>query len=116
MQMRRYVWVFLAAMLVAGLLFAQAQPGVTIFEGARLIVGDGTLAIENSAFIVNGTRFTQVGRGRAGAGSCGRAARGPARQDGHARDHRHAHAPGNESRDARSTSCSARPITASASR
>src|SRR5688572_19889287 len=63
MHMRQYVWVFLAAMLVAGLLFAQAQPGVTIFEGARLIVGDGTLAIENSAFIVNGTRFTQVGRG-----------------------------------------------------
>jgi imidazolonepropionase-like amidohydrolase len=35
---------------------------VTIFEGARLIVGDGSAVIENSAFIVDGARFTQVGR------------------------------------------------------
>jgi imidazolonepropionase-like amidohydrolase len=35
---------------------------VTLFEGARLIVGDGTAPIDNSAFIVDGTRFTQVGR------------------------------------------------------
>lgn len=34
---------------------------VTIYEGARLITGDGTL-IENSAFIVEKTLFTQVGR------------------------------------------------------
>ncbi|HET9219034.1 MAG TPA: amidohydrolase family protein, partial [Terriglobia bacterium] len=41
---------------------AQAPATVTIYEGARLIVGDGSAPIENSAFIVNGTRFTQVGR------------------------------------------------------
>src|SRR4030095_5970843 len=35
---------------------------VTVFEGARLSLGDGSAAIDNSAFIVNGTRFTQVGR------------------------------------------------------
>ena len=40
----------------------QAQAGVTIFEGARLIVGDGSAPIENSAFIVTGGRVTQVGR------------------------------------------------------
>src|SRR3989442_190941 len=34
---------------------------VTVFEGARLIAGDGS-AIENSAFIVDGTQFTRVGR------------------------------------------------------
>ena len=34
---------------------------VTVFEGARLIPGDGSV-IENSAFIVDSTRFTQVGR------------------------------------------------------
>ncbi len=36
--------------------------GVTVFEGARLIVGDGSAPIENSAFIVANTRFVQVGR------------------------------------------------------
>ena len=36
--------------------------GRTLFEGARLIVGDGSAPIENSAFVVEGTRFTSVGR------------------------------------------------------
>ena len=42
----------------------QAQPpaGMTVFEGARLITGDGSAAIENSAFIVENGRFTAVGR------------------------------------------------------
>jgi imidazolonepropionase-like amidohydrolase len=35
---------------------------VTIFEGARLITGDGTAPIENSAFIVEGNVFSRVGR------------------------------------------------------
>jgi imidazolonepropionase-like amidohydrolase len=35
---------------------------VTVFEGARLIMGDGSAAIENAAFIVQNDRFTQVGR------------------------------------------------------
>jgi imidazolonepropionase-like amidohydrolase len=37
-------------------------PTVTVFEGARLIVGDGSAPIENAAFVVDGARFTQVGR------------------------------------------------------
>jgi len=41
---------------------AQAPAAVTVFEGAGLIVGDGSAVIENSVFIVNGGRFTQVGR------------------------------------------------------
>jgi len=36
--------------------------GVTVFEGARVIVGDGRAPIENAAFVVTGTRITQVGR------------------------------------------------------
>ena len=36
--------------------------GVTLFEGARLIVGDGTAPIENSAFVVQGDSITWVGR------------------------------------------------------
>ena len=34
----------------------------TVFEGARLITGDGGPPVENSAFIVDGDRFTAVGR------------------------------------------------------
>lgn len=42
---------------------AQGRPSaVTVFEGARLITGGGGPPIENSAFIVENTRFTRVGR------------------------------------------------------
>jgi imidazolonepropionase-like amidohydrolase len=36
--------------------------GVTVFEGARLITGDGSAPIENSAFIVQDNLFSGVGR------------------------------------------------------
>jgi imidazolonepropionase-like amidohydrolase len=39
-----------------------SQSNTTVFEGARLIKGDGSAPIENSAFIVTGDRLTQVGR------------------------------------------------------
>src|SRR5262249_15074887 len=39
----------------------QTSP-VTVFEGARLITGDGSPAIENSAFVVEGNVFSRVGR------------------------------------------------------
>ena len=41
---------------------APAATAVTVFEGARLIVGDGRPPIENASFVVSGTRFVQVGR------------------------------------------------------
>jgi imidazolonepropionase-like amidohydrolase len=43
---------------------ANAQRGTNAiwFEGARLIVGDGSAPIENSAFLVEGDAFTWVGR------------------------------------------------------
>ena len=40
---------------------AESTPD-TLFEGARLIVGDGTPPIENSAFIIQSNRFTRIGR------------------------------------------------------
>jgi imidazolonepropionase-like amidohydrolase len=35
---------------------------VTLYEGARLIVGDGNAPIEDAAFLVENARFTRVGR------------------------------------------------------
>ena len=65
--------VFVAGLLLTSLLLVAAcstpvtdqEPGatgVTVFEGARLIVGDGGDPIENATFIVEDARFVQVGR------------------------------------------------------
>jgi imidazolonepropionase-like amidohydrolase len=35
--------------------------GVTVFEGARVITGDGSAPIENAVLVVEGDRFAQVG-------------------------------------------------------
>jgi imidazolonepropionase-like amidohydrolase len=44
--------------------FGQAPTGgVTVFEGARVIIGDARPALENASIVVNGARFVQVGRG-----------------------------------------------------
>src|SRR5580765_1465211 len=41
---------------------SQAPAGVTVFEGARVIIGDTRAPIENASFVVSGARFVQVGR------------------------------------------------------
>jgi imidazolonepropionase-like amidohydrolase len=41
---------------------ARGQTGITVFEGARLIVGDGSAPIENATLVVDGTRIAQAGR------------------------------------------------------
>jgi imidazolonepropionase-like amidohydrolase len=43
----------------AGVAFGQ---GAIVYEGARLIVGDGRSPIENAAFVIQNGRFTTVGR------------------------------------------------------
>jgi imidazolonepropionase-like amidohydrolase len=57
--MRRSIAV--VGLLLCGLLQAQTGATVTVFEGARLIVGDGSAAIENATFVVDGGRFSRVG-------------------------------------------------------
>ena len=58
-------WIFVLWFL-AGTFSVQSQvpqaAGVSVFEGARLIVGDGSAPIENSAFVVQNNRFAEVGR------------------------------------------------------
>jgi imidazolonepropionase-like amidohydrolase len=48
--------------LRADSLSTQADAAVTLYEGARLIAGDGGVPIEDSAFLVEKARFTRVGR------------------------------------------------------
>ena len=52
----------LAAILVAGCADPEAGGEATVFEGARLIVGDGSAAIEDAVFVVEGDRITQAGQ------------------------------------------------------
>src|SRR5262245_6557736 len=61
---RTSAWLTLASglILAAGLaLPTHAQTSATVYEGARLVTGGGG-TIENSAFVVENGRFTQVGR------------------------------------------------------
>ncbi len=55
-----------ACLIVAALLIALGSPvlaqGTTVYEGARLIIGDGSAPIEDAVIVVNGERFAQVGR------------------------------------------------------
>jgi len=61
---RVLLFLALATAALAGGLFAPVagQASATVFEGARLINGTGGPAVENSAFLVEGARITQVGR------------------------------------------------------
>ena len=56
-------WCALLAVVVSQTAGSQPPPTTAIlFEGARLIVGDGTAPIERSAFIVENNRFTRIGK------------------------------------------------------
>ena len=84
--MRRVKWMSSCALLLASVLAAsvvdvEAQgTGVTVYEGARLITGDGNV-IENSAFVVEGDRFVAAGRRADVLVPQGARARRPDRQD-----------------------------------
>jgi len=54
---------FVIACVLTVRALAQVPGGaVTVFEGARVIVGDGRPPIDNAAFVVDGARIVQVGR------------------------------------------------------
>src|SRR5438034_8810469 len=48
--------------MVLSMVAAQRGTTVTVFEGARLITGDGSAPVMDSAFVVENGRFTAVGR------------------------------------------------------
>jgi imidazolonepropionase-like amidohydrolase len=53
---------FLPLVLAMVMAFQQTSGNATLFEGARLITGEDSPAIENSAFVIMNNRFTQVGK------------------------------------------------------
>ncbi|HSF15245.1 MAG TPA: amidohydrolase family protein [Vicinamibacteria bacterium] len=57
-----FAWRLVAAACSPQPLEEPPPAAVTVFEGARLIVGDGSPPIENAAFVVEGDRFALVGR------------------------------------------------------
>src|SRR6266704_1172213 len=48
--------------MVLSMVAAQRGATATVFEGARLITGDGSAPIMDAAFVVDNGRFTAVGR------------------------------------------------------
>src|SRR5262245_42464134 len=62
MQHRRLVIACLLFAATFSATAAQRPASITVFEGARLIIGDGSTPIEDSAFVVENDRFTRVGR------------------------------------------------------
>ena len=64
---RRLAWAAMAAVFVVGGGGAPPPPppgeagDATVYEGARLIVGDGREPVEDTVFVVENGRFTQVG-------------------------------------------------------
>jgi len=63
MRAMRFALLVFAAVVAANMIgIGQGAPGrVTVYQGARLITGAGA-TIDNATFIVDGARFTQVGR------------------------------------------------------
>jgi imidazolonepropionase-like amidohydrolase len=57
-------WLLVSVVVISTLARAQAPAAgrATVYEGARLIVGNGSAPIENAAFVVDAGKFTQVGR------------------------------------------------------
>jgi len=58
----RKVSSFLLATTVGVLIAGSASAQVTVFEGARMIVGDGRV-VDNATIVVNGARIVQAGAG-----------------------------------------------------
>src|SRR5262245_3639389 len=56
------ITLFLAVGYLTQVIEAQQPPSATVFEGARLITGDGSAPMADSAFVVENGRFTVVGR------------------------------------------------------
>ena len=55
--------ILLCSLLLTAACSRQSPPesSATLFEGARLITGDGSAPVENSAFLIENAKITAVG-------------------------------------------------------
>jgi imidazolonepropionase-like amidohydrolase len=60
--MRASITLLLCCLLWAPACSPQTTGTAVLFEGARLITGDGSAPVENSAFLIENDRFTRIGR------------------------------------------------------
>ena len=51
-----------AILILCPILAAAQQSGAVLFEGARLITGDGSAPVENSAFLIENNKFSKIGK------------------------------------------------------
>jgi imidazolonepropionase-like amidohydrolase len=58
----RFVLAAALGLTLLALQLSALQTGTVLFEGARLITGDGSAPVQNSAFLVENDRITRVGR------------------------------------------------------
>ncbi len=59
---RTCLFVLAAVVAAAVSALGQGAQRVTVYQGARLVTGTGGAVVENASFVVEGGRFTQVGR------------------------------------------------------
>ena len=85
--MRRVNAVAAAAAVAIGSFTGPVRADVTAFEGARLIVGNGSV-VENGTLVIDGNKIVQAGQGVAVPAGATRVE--SRRQDRDAGDHRHA--------------------------
>ena len=61
-MVRKLALFFAFMSLVLAMVMPASAQTATVFEGGRLITGDGSAPIENSAFVIQGNRIITVGR------------------------------------------------------
>ena len=63
-RLKPLVWCIVAGLVSSVAAYSQSRgaSNAVVYEGARLIVGDGSAPIENGAFVVQNGRITAVGR------------------------------------------------------
>ena len=61
--MRKHTWWTIAALIAANVYSQSGSPSPPVlFEGARLIIGDGSSPIENGTFLIRNGRIAAIGR------------------------------------------------------
>jgi hypothetical protein len=85
--LKMLVWSVAIASMASMVVSSQSRgpAGAVLYEGPRVIVGDGSAPIEGAAFVVQNGRISAIGRQGRCQGARGRRSGGSRRQDRDAR-------------------------------